>query len=313
MLLRYSMNYRIIHSMSLRHLAREIVIQALFSWDFYQKDSSRVDELFSFSLQERDKLHDVDFPKELLEGVIRKVDVLDEIIEKAAPAWPIDRIAPVDRNILRLGIYEMLFSGRGDVPPRVAINEAIELGKSYGGPNSYKFISGVLGSIYEASDLKSKEAEQKKKELDPKNFPLSVKAGAVVYSVDTDGNMQFAFVHDIFGKWTLSKGGIKDGEDPKAGVIREIKDEIGLDVEVLDELGSNEYLANDKEHGKVRKQVHYFLVKSEFTPVKLQEEGGGLTDTKWFTQDEVKELTTYNDIKSIITKGVTKALEIESY
>jgi len=298
--------------MSLRHLAREIVIQALFSWDFYDKDSSRSDELFSFSLSERDKLHDVDFPKELLEGVIRKVDVLDEIIEKAAPAWPIDRIAPVDRNILRLGIYEMLFSGRGDVPPRVAINEAIELGKSYGGPNSYKFISGVLGSIYEASDLKAKEEAQKKKEMDPKNFPLSIKAGAVVYAIDTDGLLQFAFVHDIFGKWTLSKGGVKDGEEPKDGVVREIKDEIGLDIEVIEGIGSNEYLANDKEHGKVRKEVHYFLVKSEFTPVKLQEEGGGLTDTKWFDLEEVDSIGTYNDIKSIITKGVELAVKRES-
>ncbi len=298
--------------MSLRHLAREIVIQSLFTWDFYEKDSSRVDELFSFSLQERDKLHDVDFPKELLEGVIRKVDVLDEIIEKAAPAWPIDRIAPVDRNILRLGIYEMLFSGRGDVPPRVAINEAIELGKSYGGPNSYKFISGVLGSIYEASDLKAKEEEQKKKELDPTNFPLAIKAGAVIYAVDTDGLLQFAFVHDIFGKWTLSKGGVQDGEDPQVGVVREIKDEIGLDVTVIDAVGSNEYLANDKEHGKIRKQVHYFLVKSDFVPVALQEEGGGLTDTKWFDQEEVASLSTYNDIKSIITKGVDLAIARES-
>ena len=94
-------------------------------------------------------------------------------------------------------------------------------------------------------------------------------------------------------------------------MIREIKDEIGLDVEVLDELGSNEYLANDKEHGKIRKQVHYFLVKSDFVPVKLQEEGGGLTDTKWFDQDEVAGIGTYNDIKSIITKGVEQAQKLE--
>ena len=296
--------------MSLRHLAREIVIQALFTWDFYEKDSSRVDEGFSFSLEERDKLHDVDFPKELLEGVIRKVDVLDSIIEKAAPAWPIDRIAAVDRNILRLGIYEMLFSGRQDVPPRVAINEAIELGKTYGGPNSYKFISGVLGSIYEASDLKEQEEEQKKKELDPKNFPLARKVGAVIYSKDDEGVVCFAFVHDIFGKWTLSKGGIKEQDDLEEGVIREIKDEIGIDITVTEELGSNEYLANDKEHGKIRKQVHYFLASASYTPVKLQEEGGGLTDTAWFTVDEVKGLVTYDDIKPIITKGVTRAIEL---
>jgi len=298
--------------MSLRHLAREIVIQALFTWDFYEKDSSRIDELFSFSLQERDKLHDVNFPKELLEGVIRKVDVLDEIIEKAAPAWPIDRIAPVDRNILRLGIYEMLFSGRGDVPPRVAINEAIELGKSYGGPNSYKFISGVLGSIYEASDLKTKDQEQKKKELDPENFPIEKKAGAVVYSIDTEGVMKFAFVHDIFGRWTLSKGSVEEGEEVTDAAIREIKEEIGISMEIKEEVGSNEYLASDKVHGKIRRQVIYFLGKAEYGELTLEEDSGGLTDAQWFTKEELKDINTYPDIKAIIDKGVDKAVELES-
>lgn len=293
---------RMIRGMSLRHLAREIVIQALFTWDFKGKRVEHTDEWFAFPHELKPQVRDVDFPQELYSGVLKKVNVIDEIIEKAAPQWPLDRIAPVDRNILRLGIYEMLFSDREDVPPRVAINEAIELAKSYGGPNSYKFISGVLGSIYEASDLKANDVQPKKK--DPSEYPLAVKAGAVIFSVDKEGERHFAFVHDIFGKWTLSKGGIKEGEDPKVGVLREIKDEIGLDCEVMKELGSNEYLANDKVHGKIRKQVHYFLLKAEHTPIKLQEEGGGLVETAWFKQSEIAGLTTYDDIQKIINDGI---------
>jgi len=291
-----------IRGMSLRHLAREIVIQSLFTWDFKGKSGEHTDEWLAFPMELKSQVRDVDFPQELYNGVLKKVNVIDEIIEKAAPQWPLDRIAPVDRNILRLGIYEMLFSGREDVPPRVAINEAIELAKAYGGPNSYKFVSGVLGSIYEASDLKENDIQEKKK--DPSEYPLAVKAGAVVFSIDEKGVRHYAFVHDIFGKWTLPKGGIEDGEDPKVGVIREIRDEIGLECEVKEELGSNQYLANDKEHGKLRKRVHYLLLKSEYQPIKLQEEGGGLVETAWFTEQEITGLTMYDDIQDIISSGV---------
>lgn len=303
----FSHIYRMMRRMSLRHLAREVVAQALFTWDFYEKDSSATNEAFSFALDQHDVIHDVDFPKELFNGVIRKVDVIDEIIEKAAPAWPIDRIAPVDRNILRLGIYEMLFSERNDVPPKVAINEAIELGKSFGGPNSYKFISGVLGSIYEASDLKAQDDANGKKKIDFDKLPISVKTGAVVYSVDDEGVLRFAFVHDIFGRWTLSKGGIEEGENPEECIAREIKEELHIDVEVKESLGMNEYLANDKEHGKIRKQVHYFLTQAPYSELKLSEDETGLVDAQWFTVEEIKKLSLYDDITKLIKEGVEAA------
>ena len=73
---------------------------------------------------------------------------LNKIIEKAAPQWPIEQIAVVDRNVLRLGLYELLFGNRDEVPPKVAINEAIELAKSFGGESSGKFVNGVLGTVY---------------------------------------------------------------------------------------------------------------------------------------------------------------------
>ena len=86
---------------------------------------------------------------------------LDKIIEKAAPEWPIEQITIIDRNVLRIGLYELLFSKKEEVPPKVAINEAIELSKSFGGENSGKFVNGVLGTVYELI-LEKKEKKKEK-------------------------------------------------------------------------------------------------------------------------------------------------------
>ena len=83
----------------------------------------------------------------LLAGVVAKQEDLDVIITKAAPDWPLEKIAPVDRNILRIGLYELLFADRAQVPAKVAINEAIELAKVFGGDSSGRFVNGVLGII----------------------------------------------------------------------------------------------------------------------------------------------------------------------
>lgn len=92
-------------------------------------------------------LDDSPFMSELFLGVVKKKAIIDEIIEKAAPDWPIEKISVVDRNILRLGLYELLYRGQ-QVPPKVAINEAVELAKAFGSDNSSKFINGVLGTAF---------------------------------------------------------------------------------------------------------------------------------------------------------------------
>ena len=133
--------------MSNRHLLRTVVMQTLYEWDFYKKDSKRIDDFIKQNMQEFVKSQDgVEFVKEKIEGVIKEIENIDKVIEQAAPDWPLDQIAMVDRNVLRLGVYELLFAE--DIPPKVAINEAIELGKSFGGKSSGKFINGVLGGIY---------------------------------------------------------------------------------------------------------------------------------------------------------------------
>lgn len=133
--------------MSNRHLLRTVVMQTLYEWDFYKQDDKKITEFIKENMQEFAKSNDgIDFVKEEVTGVIEKIKEIDQVIEKAAPEWPLDQIAMVDRNILRLGVYELLFAE--DIPPKVAINEAIELGKSFGGKSSGKFINGVLGGIY---------------------------------------------------------------------------------------------------------------------------------------------------------------------
>lgn len=249
---------------------------------------------------------DKPFMEKLLDGVMQKRPELDLVIEKAAPDWPLDRIAPVDRNILRLGLYELLFSDRGEVPAKVAINEAIELAKQFGGDNSSKFINGVLGAVYKEIGEPGKEEQGKKprkREIPYDEMPIQRLAGAVVYA-EHEGQLYLALVHDIFGHWTLSKGKIGEQETLEIGSVRALKDEMGLDITIESELGNNEYVANNPELGKVRKQVHYFLARADYIELTLEQKGG-LDDAKWFKVADILDLNFYEDILPIVTKAVT--------
>lgn len=136
--------------MASRHLARSIVMQSLFEWDFNGKNSELLGEVVERNKQEFGPGLDEEygFIDRLIKGTIENISTIDDIIEKAAPEWPIDQITAVDRAVLRLGLYELLFGSREEVPPKVAINEAIELAKSFGGESSGKFVNGVLGTVY---------------------------------------------------------------------------------------------------------------------------------------------------------------------
>jgi len=135
--------------MSSRHLARSIVLQSLYEWDFNKNKNLDLEKILEKNIKEFGPgLEEVDFMKKLTKGVFKQQQKIDSIIEKSAPEWPLDQITIVDRNVLRIGIYELIFGDKKEVPPKVAINEAIELAKSYGGESSGRFINGVLGTIY---------------------------------------------------------------------------------------------------------------------------------------------------------------------
>jgi N utilization substance protein B len=293
--------------MANRHLSRSIVLQTLFEWDFAVSKDADTDEMLGRNIEEFGPgLDDSNFMSELFQGVIKKKAIIDEIIEKAAPDWPIDKISIVDRNILRIGLYELLFGDRAQVPPKVAINEAIELAKSFGGENSSKFINGVLGGVYKEIGEPGKDEVSKKNkhfETDPAKFPIEKKAGAVVYAIHND-EINFAFVHDVFGYWTLSKGGIEEKDNEEEGAVREIKEEMGLDIKIKELLGRNEYIACHPEKGKIRKQVVFFLAKSEYTDIVLEKGTGGLDDAKWFKLEEVPNLKMYDNMIPLLTKAI---------
>jgi 8-oxo-dGTP pyrophosphatase MutT (NUDIX family) len=254
--------------------------------------------------------------QDLLKGVIARKNDLDLVIGKAAPEWPLERIAPVDRNVLRLGLFELLFSDRSMVPAKVAINEAIELAKSYGGENSGRFVNGVLGAVYkELGEPGKDETSKKKKDVPYEELPVQHLGGAVVYTKQGK-DIYLALVHDIFGHWTLSKGKIGDSEETKDesvedGTIREIKEELGLDIKLHGKIGENEYVASDPKTGKKRKHVTYFLAESPFTEIKLEQKGG-LDDARWFRVADALELNFYEDMLPIVTKGLQLLTDQES-
>ncbi|MEK7192243.1 MAG: transcription antitermination factor NusB [Patescibacteria group bacterium] len=148
--------------MATRQLARSVVLQSLYEWDFYAKKQD-LTAILERNLQEyAPGIDEPDFAWRLAKGVVDNMKEIDEIIKKSAPDWPIEQIAIIDRNALRIGLYELLYADREEVPPKVAINEAIEISKNYGGPNSGKFINGVLGTVYKQMIESGKIKEEAK-------------------------------------------------------------------------------------------------------------------------------------------------------
>lgn len=137
--------------MASRHLARSIAMQSLYEWDFFGKKQGALNSIVERNIKEFGPGLDESnqqFVRNLAQGVIDNLPQLDSIIEKAAPEWPLNQITIVDRNVLRLGLYELLYGDKEAVPPKVAINEAIELGKNFSGESSGKFVNGVLGTVF---------------------------------------------------------------------------------------------------------------------------------------------------------------------
>src|SRR3989344_1945189 len=189
--------------MANRHLSRSIVVQSLFEWDFNKLKTELVDPVIERNAREfAPGMNDLSFAKNLALEVIKKNKDLDKIIGKAAPDWPIDKISIVDRNVLRIGLCELLFADRAEVPPKVAINEAIELAKTFGGETSGKFVNGVLGAVYKEMGEPGKfdvpKPKKKYGNMPLDKLPVERLAGAVVFARH-ENNVYMALVHDVFG------------------------------------------------------------------------------------------------------------------
>lgn len=282
--------------MSSRHLARSIAMQSLYEWDFYNQKPD-LNDIVERNLEEFGPgLNEKEFVYVLIKGVVENLDALDDLIQKTAPQWELNQISLVNRNVLRIGLFELLYANKKEVPPKVAINEAIELAKNFGNISSGKFVNGVLGTIF-------KEMPEYKEKSSGK-MPEEDLAGAVVYKQEKD-KIELALVLDAFGFWTLTKGHVEEGEVPKQTITREIEEEIGLkEIEILEKLGDREYIAKDPELGRVKRKVQDFLAKATGNTELKVEISGGIKDGKWFDIDEVMNLKIYEDIKPALEKAI---------
>lgn len=132
--------------MSNRHLGRTIAMQTLYQWDFH-KGMKSAQEIMEYNRKEfAPEFNDEGFVTEIVDGVLKNIDEINATITKYAPEWPLEAITNVDRNVLRIGVYELKWSD--NIPAKVAINEAIELAKTFGGEASGRFVNGVLGAVY---------------------------------------------------------------------------------------------------------------------------------------------------------------------
>ena len=150
--------------MANRHLGRTIIMQSLYQWDFRGKDTAALQEALEHNLKEfAPEFDDVSFIESTVNGILTNAEAIDKVITTYAPQWPIEQITLVDRTVLRIGVYELKLDPA--IPARVAINEAIELAKTFGGESSGKFINGVLGAIYRdalaAGEIKDVDRDKK--------------------------------------------------------------------------------------------------------------------------------------------------------
>lgn len=287
--------------MASRHLSRVGALQALFAADMLG-DLSLSSLLLNLEKNgtsvSRDDA-DTEFTDSLIRGVAAKRNDIDAIIEKAAPQWPLPKIAAIDRNILRIGLFELLFGESLAVPPKVALNEAIELAKTFGGDSSGRFVNGVLGSVY-------RELGSPRKDEAPKTKKKEYLAGVVVCAVK-NGELYIALAKDHFGKWTLPKTKYRKEELSDSAALRAAHEELGLsNAAITAPLSEHEYEAHDPEQAFIVRRVAYFLACSPKHP--LTPKGGSPdSEARWFLEGELKSIEVYEDLRGIIESGIVAA------
>ena len=289
--------------MASRHLARALVLQTLFECDMMGAlDAVPSKEILTRNASEFELgASDVAFAEGLVAGILAKKTEIDELIVKAAPQWPLDKIAPIDRNVLRIGLYELLFGDRSAVPPKVALNEAIEIAKSFGGDASGKFVNGVLGAVYREIGEPQKDDAPKREVSAQENL------GGVVLVVTEGGATHVALVHDAFHRWTLPKAKCVEGEISRLAAERAITDELGVPAVIVEPLVEHTYTAHDPTLGTVERTVAYFLATLPKTDALVCRVCEGVTDAQWFTTDQLAGLQIYDDLRGIIEKGIVRA------
>jgi transcription antitermination protein NusB len=280
--------------MASRHLSRALVLQTLFESDMM--GVLHTDEPAAILKRNAKEFtlgaSDIAFAESLLKGVLGKQAEIDAVTVQAAPQWPLDKIAPIDRNVLRIGLYELLFGDRASVPPKVALNEAIEIAKSFGGEQSGKFVNGVLGTVY-------KDIGEPQKGDAPKALTVAedALAGAVVLT-GRSTNTKVALVLDVFHRWSLPKTKLEPGELTQAAALRAAARELGIPVKIGAPLGEHRYRAH-QPGGEVDRAVSFFLATVE-SPLPLTCAGDGVVEAQWVAVHDLAAVALYEDQRAII-------------
>lgn len=291
--------------MASRHLSRIAALQALFAADvrsdFSFPSLSATWEANTDSLAHDDEDHA--FTERLLKGVSAKQEEIDAVIAGAAPQWPVEKIAVIDRNVLRLGLFELLYGSTISVPPKVALNEAIELAKTFGGNSSPKFVNGVMGAVYR--DMGAPRRDESPR---PASEAGSHAAG-VVLCAHEGGVWYVALILDPFHKWTLPKSRLATGELSERAALRAAEDELGVrTLSLLGPLGEHTYAAREPGAGTEERTALYFLACTEKGVLKPSKKEG-VQDAQWFAVGNLPDTDCYEDLRHLIELGLTRAHE----
>lgn len=291
--------------MSNRHLARTIALQTLFEWDFHHRSKKLFDLLEKNKTQFAPEFDDEGFTEHLVKGVTKHLTDIDVLIQKFAPEWPLDQITVIDRNILRVGAFELKYDTT--MPPRVAINEAIELAKAFGGESSYRFINGVLGAIYKDAEQSGElPVLQQETPPEPAPEPQEVSVGGIVYRAEA-GQYHIALIKDAIDKWTFPKGKIGDtveGETIEDALTRELNEEIGLTQQrIVAPAGTIDVTVHPPGKPPYPKRIYYYLVETTQTQL-LPEHSKTVKDAQWFPYDEAVSILGYENTKSVLQEAI---------
>ena len=238
------------------------------------------------------------YVQETIHGVLAHQKDIDKMLAAVATDWPIEKMAIVDRNVLRLGLFEILFGEPFNVPPKVAISEAIETVKLYGGEASGAFVNGVLGTILK--EVKTPD------EIESTSSARKM-VGSLVFAVRDDVPC-FVFIKDMKNKWTVPKGRIQEQETLQDAVSRVTREEVGLTVKALHQIGRDMYI-NHSPDGVVRKDVTYLLSEGQYAPLNLKA-CEGLKDVGWFTAEEAAALPMYKNVITILRDAVQSVVSM---
>ena len=286
--------------MSKRHQSREIILRTLYNLDILDNIHSYIDIDSVMNILRDDKelsgeeiVDDVDYSQIILKGVLDRITTIDEIITKAAPEWPINKINIIDRNILRIGIYEILFTKDNGTPPKVAINEAIELAKEYSSDKSSSFVNGVLGTIYK--ELYNNITEDNKEDFIIKNNII-----CIPYCIDK--NMTYiGFVEDYHKKWAFAKDIMDDNISLEDNIIKILNNKFAPIINILDFNKITVINSIDNKDHKIKNNDTYYLIRTDKINTTVTD-NKNIKSAEWIKTNTINELNKYNELNGILNK-----------